>query len=345
MTDKMMRALTFAEFGDPAAVLRLEEVPIPAPGPTQVLVRVHACGLNPADWALVRGQFDRELPWGVGLDVSGTVAAVGEDVTELTVGDRVFGRTDYLNQSTGGAADYAVFAYWERLPHCLSYVDAAALPMVVETAARYVDWSGLQKGDTVFIHGAGTMVGFAAVQMAVRRGAQVVATAGSTFADRLRRMGALVTPYGEGMVERVRKLLDMTPDVVIDCSPANLESADASALPDLVEIAGGDATRVITVADFEGARRTGVRLGPKDPETSPEGGIRLRWEALAEYAGLAAQGGFTVPVTATYPLEDWRSALDASLAGRARGKLVLTVSDQQPYTLKRNSTTSPSCMT
>jgi NADPH:quinone reductase-like Zn-dependent oxidoreductase len=322
MTDEQMRTIRYHAHGEPADVLRLEEAPIPAPHAGRVAVRVHACGLNPADWAFCRGLSYRKLPCGIGLDVSGVVAAVGDGVSGVAVGDAVFGPSDYMNYPTAGAADYAILYHWERLPEGLSHVDASALPMVVETAARYLAWSGLKDGQTVLINGGGTMVGFAAVQMALLQGARVIATAGETFADQLRAMGALVVAHGEGTVERVHALLSEPPDVLLDVAPVNLRPGSvASALPDLVEIAGGDTARIITVADAEGAAKTGVRTGAEHIKS--EGGFRLRWDVLGEYGRLAAEKRFLVPVARNFPLEDWREALDISLAGRARGKLVL----------------------
>jgi NADPH:quinone reductase-like Zn-dependent oxidoreductase len=100
-----------------------------------------------------------------------------------------------------------------------------------------------------------------------------------------------------------------------------LKPGAASALPDLVEIADGDTTRIITAADFEGAAKTGVRTGAENIKS--EGGFRLRWDVLGEYGQLAAKGRFSIPVARTFALKDWREALEISLAGRARGKLVL----------------------
>jgi NADPH:quinone reductase-like Zn-dependent oxidoreductase len=290
-----------------------------------VAVRVHACGLNPADWALCRGMSARKLPGGIGLDVSGVVTAVGEGVAGVAVGDAVLGPAAFMDYPGAGASDYAVLYHWVRLPGELSHVDAAALPMVVETAARFLAWSGLKQGQTILINGAGAMLGFAAVQMALRQGARVIATAGETFADRLRAMGALVTAHGEGMVERVRTLVSEAPDIVLDVAPVNLQARAANALFDLVEIAGGDATRVITATDVAGAAKAGVRTGAENIKS--EGGFKLRWDVLGEYGQLAAEGRFSIPVARTFALEDWREALDISLAGRARGKLVLLPSN------------------
>jgi NADPH:quinone reductase-like Zn-dependent oxidoreductase len=321
MAAENMRTIRYSEYGEPADVLRLEQAPIPAPNAGHVAVRVHACGLNPADWALCRGLSARKLPSGIGLDVSGVVTAVGEGVTDVAVGDAVFGPSAFMDYPTAGAADYAILYHWDRLPDGLSHVDAAALPMVVETAARYLAWAGLKKGQTILINGAGTMVGFAAVQMALLQGGRVIATAGETFADRLRAMGAMVAAHGDGMVERVRALVSEAPDIVLDTAPVNLQARSDGALLDLVEIAGGDATRVITATDVQGAAKAGVRTGAENIKS--EGGFKLRWDALGECGKLAAEGRFFIPVAQTFVLEDWRKALDISLAGRARGKLVL----------------------
>lgn len=316
-----MRAIRFHVYGEPAEVLRLEEVELPVPRAGEVLVRVHACGLNPADWALCRSLSYQKLPCGIGFDVSGVVTAVGDGVSGIAIGDAVFGPSDFKNYPTAGASDYAVLYHWERLPDGLSHVDAAALPMVVETATRYLGWSGLREGQTLLVNGAGTMVGFAAVQMALLRGVKVIATAGETFADRLRAMGALVVAHGDGMVERVRAIVDAAPDVILDTAPANLHAAYVSVLPQLVQIAGGDTTRVITVADSEGAAKTGVRTGAEN--VAAEGGFKLRWDTLGEYGQLAAEKRFSVPVARAFALDEWREAVEISLNGRARGKLVL----------------------
>ncbi len=208
-----MRSLRFHSYGEWADVLRLEDAPVPKPGANQVRVRVHACALNPMDWVLCLGFMPGSLPRGIGLDVSGIVDAVGEGVTNAHVGDRAFGVPDFMGYPTAGVADYAILAVWEPVPAGLDLPEAAALPMVVETAVRSLDQLSLSAGQTLLVNGGGTMVGFAAVQIALMRGAQVIATAGETFASRLADLGAKVTPYGEGMVERVRAIADGAPDL------------------------------------------------------------------------------------------------------------------------------------
>ncbi len=103
-----MKALYFETTGAPLNVLRLGDVAIPCPGAGQVRVRVHACALNPADWAVCEGFLPVPPPRGIGFDVAGSVDALGEGVTSVSVGDLVFGVPDYMGQPTGGAAEYAV---------------------------------------------------------------------------------------------------------------------------------------------------------------------------------------------------------------------------------------------
>lgn len=267
-----MRSLRFHAYGEPADVLRLEEAVIPTPGPGSIRVRVHGCGLNPADWALCRGLFARNLPRGVGLDVSGVVDAVGDGITDVTIGDPVLGPANYVDYASAGASDYAVLDHWARVPPGLDMVEAASLTMAVETAFRCIDWLSVSAGHTLLVNGAGTMVGFAAVQMALMRGARTIATAGETFAERLRALGATVTLHGDGMVERVREIADTPPDMVFDAAPVNLTPGIGpvgGVLPDLVKIAGGDPRRVLTCVDFEAVSKLGVRTGFGEPGTGP----------------------------------------------------------------------------
>jgi hypothetical protein len=163
------------------------------------------------------------------------------------------------------------------------------------------------------------------VQMGLLRGARVIATAGETYAERLRELGATVTSYGEGMVERVRDLAGGPIDLVFDSAPVNLASHTApmaSAMAELIEIAGGEPRRVLTCVDFAGAATLGARNGFGEKPGGP-GGSALRWDVLGDFAALAAEGRFSVPIARTFAIEAWREALDISLSGRARGKLVL----------------------
>lgn len=308
--DATTRTVRFHEYGEPGEVLRMDETATPEPAAGRIRVVVRACGLNPADWALCRGLFPGKLPRGIGLEVSGVVDAVGDGVGDVAVGDPVLGTADYAGETSAGAADLAIMDRWVRVPAGLDPVQAAALPMAVDTASWHLDRLGVSAGDTVLISGAGTTVGFAAVQMALLRGARVIATAGETYAGRLRALGATVTPYGDGVAERVIDAAGGPVDLVLDTAPPS------GALPGLVQAAGGDPRRVLTVSDFEAAAELGVRDSFHEDRTE-------RRDVLGEFAQLAADGKFTIPVARTFPLEDWRTALGVSESGYARGKLVL----------------------
>jgi len=305
-----MRALCFHRYGEWADVLRLENALVPTPGVNQIRIRVHACALNPMDWVLCLGFMPGALPRGIGLDVSGIVDAVGEGVINVGVGDRVFGVPDYMGYPSAGVAEYAVLAVWEPVPERLDLLEAATLPMAVETAVRSLDLLGLSAGQTLLVNGGGTMVGFAAVQIALMRGAQVIATAGETFASRLRELGAKVTPYGDGMVECVRGLVGGAPDRVLHTALV------PGVLPDLITIADGDPRRVMSISDFD-EQGLGVRTTGREP------GLVPRYDALGPYAKLAAEGRFTVPVARTFTLDEWRTALELCRTGRAHGKLLI----------------------
>jgi len=304
-----MKALYFQTTGKPLDVLRLEDVAIPNPGANQIRVRVHACALNPADWAVCEGFLPVPPPRGIGFDVSGWVDALGEGVTNLNVGDPVFGVPDYIGYATGGAAEYAILKVFLPVPEGLDITEAAALPMATETAARTIDLLPLQAGQTVMVNGGGTMTGFAAVQIALLRGAHVIASAGETFAGRLRELGAKVTPYGEGMVERVRELAGGAPDWAVHTAQVN------GTLPDLVKIVDDDPKRVYSFTDRD-EEGLGVRTAWR------EGGS-LRYDVLGHYAQLAAEGRFSIPISRTFALEDWREAAEMSIHKKAHGKLVL----------------------
>ena len=304
-----MQTLRFHRYGEPDDVLTLDDTDIPEPKPGHVRIKVHACGLNPADWALCRGLFAGDLPRGVGLDVAGIADAIGEGVTGVAIGDAILGVPAYQDYSSAGAADHAVLSVWTPVPAGLDLLQAAALPMAIETPYRCLNILAVTADHTLLVYGAGTMIGFAAVQMARLRGARVIAAAGETFATQLRATGAEVTPYGDGLVERVRGLVGGTPDLIFDAGPIS------DVLPALVQIASGDGHRIVTVSNHgPAADALGVR--------NSFGGA-LSYDALGEFATLTAQRRFSIPIASTFPLTEWRTALHLSLAGHAHGKLML----------------------
>ena len=300
------------EYGEPLDVLQEERIEVADPSAERVRVRVTAVGLNPADWEICRGFMARELPRGVGYDVAGTVDAIGAGVDDVAVGDLVFGTADFLGQSSAGVAELAILDSWYRVPERLDPVDAAVLPMAVQTATWTLDALGVSSGDTLLVNGAGATVGFAATQIALRRGARVIATAGSSFAAELTLFGAQVTPYGDGMAARVRKLAGGPVDLVLDAPPPS-----AGTIAELITLTE-EPDRVMTISNQDEARRLGARVNLDQlADAAPAAGF------LPEYAGLAASGEFHIPIARTYPLAEWRAAVTLSMSGHPHGKVVL----------------------
>jgi NADPH:quinone reductase-like Zn-dependent oxidoreductase len=308
------RAVRFREIGEPLDVLTLDTVEVADPGPGEIRVRVLATGLNPADWELCRGFLPGTLPRGIGYDVAGTVESVGANVTDAAVGDLVFGTADFAGRPSAGAADLAVLNGWWPVPAGLDPAQAAVLPMVLQTAVWTLGLIDPQPGSTILVHGAGGMVGYAAVQVAIRSGARVIATAGPTFTPDLESFGAIVTTYGDGMADRVRALADGPVDHVLDVSRPN-----AGAIAALVDIAG-DPKRVVTISNHDEARAAGARVNIDELMAT---GAFPTSQFLAEYAEAVATGAFRLPIAATFPLTSWREAAQLSVAGAPHGKVVL----------------------
>ncbi|GAB2720880.1 NADP-dependent oxidoreductase [Kitasatospora kifunensis] len=297
-----MKKVSFAEFGGPD-VLHLIDAEEPHPGPGQVRIAVLAAGVNPVDWRLREGQIlgahPIELPAGVGLDAAGVVDEVGEGVDAVTVGDHVFG------EGTDTYAEFAVLSAWARLPQGLTFEEAAGYPSVVETALRIIRQVGVRSGQTLLASGASGGVGSAVLQIARDRGITVIGTAGAANQDYLRSLGALATTYGEGWVERVRRLGRID---------AALDLAGSGVIRELVELTG-DPQKVISIADL-GAPEFGVRFS---------GVAGSMPEALTEAADLISRGKLHIPVEKSYPLAEAAAAHIDSQAGHTRGRRVMVV--------------------
>jgi len=299
-----MKAVRFSQFGGPEA-LEIVDLEDPHPGPGEVRIAVRAAGVNPSDWKKREGLMDQELPQTMGYEAAGVVDELGEGVTEVAVGDRVFGL------SAGGAAqaELTVLSYYAPIPASLDFAGAAALPAAVETAARALDHLGVGSGSVLLVNGASGSVGSAAVQLAVVRGARVIGTASPANHEYLRSLGAEPVAYGEGLVERVRALAPGGVDLALDV-------AGSRVLPELIELAGGP-EHVVTIADFAGAKEHGVRFSSGDAGRAVY--------ALGEIGGLIESGRFSLPVAQTFPLAEVAAAHRASQHGHTGGKLVLLV--------------------
>lgn len=299
-----MRAVRFSRFGGPE-VLEIVELPDPHPGPGEVRIVVRAAGVNASDWKKRQGLMDQELPQTMGHEAAGVVDEVGQDVTGVAVGDRVFGFT-----AEGAAqAELAVLAWYAPIPPSLDFAGAAALPSAVETATRALDQLGVTSGCTLLVNGASGSVGGAAVQLAVARGARVIGTASPGNHDYLRSLGAEPVAYGDGLVERVRSVAPDGVDLALDV-------AGSGVLPELVGLTGG-AERVLTVADVAGSVEHGVRFSRGDS------GRALH--ALDDLGELIESGRFSPPAVRTFLLDEVAQAHRVGEQGRVRGKLVLVI--------------------
>lgn len=297
-----MKAARFSRFGAPE-VLEIVDLPDPRPAAGQVRIAVRAAGVNASDWKKRQGLMDRELPQTLGYEAAGIVDELGEGVTDVAVGDRVFG----LSEGGAAQAERAVLSWYAPIPPSLDFAAAAALPVAGETAARALDQLGVEAGDTLLVNGASGSVGTAAVQLAVARGVRVIGTGSAATHDFLRSLGAEPVAYGDGMPERVRARAADGVDLALDV-------AGNGVLPELAELAGGP-EHVITVADYAGAQRHGMRFSRGDAGRA--------YYVLAEIGRLADAGRFVVRVGGTFPLAGIAEAHRAGEAGRVRGKLVL----------------------
>jgi NADPH:quinone reductase-like Zn-dependent oxidoreductase len=298
-----MKAVQYAQFGGPD-VLQVTDVPDPHVGPSEVRVTVRAVGVNPIDWKLRSGAMGGDLPRGTGVEAAGVVDEIGDGVTGVSKGDRVFG------SAASAAAQFAVMSHFAKMPESLDFTAAAALPVAVETATRCLDLLGVSEGQTLLINGASGGVGLAAVQCARGRGARVIGSGGPNSQERLRSVGAEPVVYGAGLADQVSKLAPDGVDVAIDM-------ALSGGIATLVQLAGG-ADNVVAIADFAGAQELGVRF-------TGGAGEKRAWHALHDVAELIEQGRFTLPVAHVLPLSQIAEAQQLSEGGHAGGKIVLTV--------------------
>jgi NADPH:quinone reductase-like Zn-dependent oxidoreductase len=310
-----MKAVAIHRYGGPE-VLKYEDVPRPEPKEDQLLVRVIAAGVNPVDAMVRSGIFDKEgkraFPIILGGDVAGIVEKVGSKVTKIRTGDAVFAYVSLEN--TGGYAQYALVTEREaaQKPKSLSYVEAAAVPVVAMTAWQaLVDAAKLGAGQTVLIHGGSGGVGSFAIQIAKARGAKVIATASTANQDFLKQLGADVTiDYTRQNFEDVAKNVDVVLDSI---------GRDTLARSYGVVKKGGIIVSLVARPDQSELEKHGIRGAALDVE--PNG------EELAAIGKLIDDKKIKVIVSQTFPLSEAIKAQQQVATGHTRGKIVLKVAD------------------
>jgi len=292
-----MKAVSQDELGGPE-VLKLVTLPKPEPGVSEILVRVHAAGVNPIDGAQRQtGAFVGEPPFVLGWDISGTVEAVGLGVTLYKPGDEVFGLLPFP-QGHGAYAEYAVgpTRAFVPKPDRLDHVQAAAIPMVGLTAWQaLVDTAGVGEGSRVLIDAAAGGIGHLAVQIAKARGAYVTALASAANHDFVRSLGAdEVIDYNSTDFTEVVRDQDVVLDIVGGDYPAKaLDVLKPGGI--LVSTQPPSLGPVAEAAAERGIRVAGIIVEADDVGMS----------GLAE---LAAAGELAPTIAATFPLEEAAAA-------------------------------------
>ncbi|MET8286592.1 NADP-dependent oxidoreductase [Streptomyces sp. NPDC051643] len=311
-TKNTMRAISQDALGGPE-VLKEVQVERPVPGPSEVLVRVRAAGLNPTDWKhRASGLFLGEPPFVLGWDVSGVVEAVGIGVTIHAPGDEVFGMLPYPF-GHGSHAEYvtAPARSFVRKPAGIDHAEAGALPLVSLTAWQaLVETADVRPGQRVLIHAAAGGVGHVAVQIAKARGAYVIGTASAGKHEFLRKLGAdeLIDYRETDFTEAVRDV-----DVVLDTIGDDNTFQSLRVLRE-----GGIVVSILPVGPeelYEDAARLGVRAARMLVEADHAG--------MRAIADLVDKGLLHATIAGTFPLADAAEAHALGDTGRTVGKLVL----------------------
>lgn len=338
MTTQTMKAIRLHEFGGPE-VLRYEDAPVPDLLPGEVLVRVHAVGLNPPDGYLREGykmlppewQPPVTFPVILGTDVSGVVAAVSDGVTDFAVGDEVYAMVRFPSGLAGDSRAYAEYVSVPATelalkPASVDHLHAAGAPMSLLTAWQFMIDLGhdvpnpLQAhrhepvplaGKTVLVNGAAGGVGHFAVQLAQWKGARVIAVASGRHEPLLRDLGAdTFIDYTTSTPEDIVRDVDLVVDAVGGPTTGRF----------LRTLRRGGALFPIFPLGYSGAEEAAAR-GVTVSTTQ----VRSSGAQLAELAALLNTGAVRVHIDSTYALADARLAHERAAAGHVAGKIVLQV--------------------
>jgi NADPH:quinone reductase-like Zn-dependent oxidoreductase len=311
-----MKAVRIHAYGD-ASVLSYEDAPRPDPADNELLVRIHAAGVNPIDWkiraGLMKDWIPHSFPFVAGVDFSGTVQHAGPKVQNFKPGDEVFGQARIMGPN-GSYAEYLTVPVKNVAlkPRSIDHIQAAALPAVATAAWQALFGDGginLQPKQTILIHGGAGGVGSTAIQLAKWRGAHVVATASGANQDFLRQLGA---------------------DQAIDYTKTSFDTIVKGADAVLDTIGGETQARSWRVLKPGGVLASTLGA-PTEPASKPQGarGVGVQGErglpALGRIAELVEAGVLRQHVTQILPLTKARKAHELIETGHVRGKIVLKV--------------------
>jgi NADPH:quinone reductase-like Zn-dependent oxidoreductase len=311
---KTMKAIVAHEYGGPEK-LKLEEVPVPQPKETEVLVRVIASGVNPADPLILSGKFAErfgtKLPLTLGYDIAGVVVKAGKQVRLLKVGDPVYGYLLY----GGGWAEYCISNETEVTikPKSLSFTDAAAVPLAGLTAWQALAGIGnIMPGQTALIQGGSGGVGSFAIQIAKARGARVIATASTANQDLLKQLGADVAiDYTKQKFEDVVHGANFVLDTV---------GGDTLARSYGVVKRGGMIVTIVSRCDEEELKKHGITGKSLWSHPDPS--------ELAAIRNLIDEGKVKPVVSQVLPMSEAAKATAQAETHHTRGKIVLKIADE-----------------
>jgi NADPH2:quinone reductase len=304
--DGRVRAYGFTAIGGPENQAFLD-VPVPAPGPDELLLRVRSAGVNPGDWRLREGGYGTVGSAVLGREVAGVVERLGPDVLGFSPGDEVFGGCPGM---VGGWAEYALVqaSFAAHRPPSVSPRDAAVLPVAAGTAFDALTNLALPRGATLLVNGAGGGVGVAIVQLGSAAGLVVIGTASPAKHDLIASFGGIPVAYGDGVLQRIR-----------DAAPSGVDA--------VFDLVGGDALRAVATLPVERARLMSVadkdlvkQLGGHEIDRDRSSAV------LRTLAGLVEDGTLTPRVTDVFPLAEAAEALALVEGGHAAGKVVIDVS-------------------
>lgn len=305
----MPKAYVFTEYGGPENEALIDQAK-PVPGPGQLLVAVHAAGVNPADWKFregwLRETLPLELPAVFGLDCSGVVEGLGDGVDGFAIGDEVFGRT----LGTGCYAEYALVPAVTAAPkpQKVSFVDAASVITAAGTAYDGVEQLDLPPGAVLLITGVGGGLGVAAAQLARRREVTVIGTASATKKAFVEGLGVVHVPYGDGVSDRIMAV-----------SPGGIDA--------LFDMVGGEAVRAVASLVADPSKRITGAYDEISADVPVSRVIRSPDIAglLAKLGLLLESGELTPLVTEVFPLDQAGKALRIVEGGHATGKIAIQV--------------------
>jgi NADPH:quinone reductase-like Zn-dependent oxidoreductase len=314
-----MRALRYAAFGPIAEVLRIEDLPAPVPAAHEVVIDVHAVGINPLDWKLVEGQFrlmaKSRPPCGVGAEFAGHVRLAGSNVTTLRVGDRVVAWLNPFKEPPRALAEQAVVPATQCVvvPEPVPLDIAAVVPVAGLSALQLAAAVAVRPGQRILVHGAAGGVGSCLVSVLRDAGAAVVATGSADSQQFLRTL----RPDAQVDYASPPSSWPGPFDAVIDCAARLDTAAIAALLP-----RGGEFA--VTLPSFPGVifdpllnrfrrlRRHTLRLEPDAGQ-------------VTELLKRVADGRLSIALTRRFPFEQAIDALLASRSGHARGKLAVVL--------------------